>query len=169
MKIKKNIALIVGLSIPVVMIVLVAAAIYLPRLFYHPAYNFLYVTSGDYYAIQQYEVQDGRLMKKNVKRPDAMASAGEAKLYIYDVATDRNTEVSFADAQNLDLDPDRQSPDGFEIVAAGYRDGFFPFFFSSDGDYCARYISGHNVSRKLDLKQGSNSACDNFRFIGWIK
>ncbi len=169
MNIKKNIALIVGVSIPILMIVLVAAVIYLPRLFYHPAYNFLYATSDDFYATQQYDVQDGKLIKKDVRRYGPSTPLEEAKLYIHDVATNQNKEVSFSEAQQLNLDPDRQSPDGFEIVTGDHRGDFFPFSFSSDSDYCSRYISGHNVSRKLDLKRSSNAYCDGVKFIGWIQ
>lgn len=168
MNIKKNIALIVGISIPVLMIVLVAAAIYLPRLFYHPAYNFLY-TSGDYLPTQQFDVKDGKLVKNNIPPTPATTPPEEAKLYIYDVSSDMSTEVSFADAQNLNLDSRIESPDGFEIVSGGHHDGLFPFSFSSDSDYCSQYISGHNVSSKLDLKRTGDSYCGNFRFIGWIQ
>ena len=41
--IKKNITLILGISIPILMILFVAGSIYLPGLFIKPHFNFLYV------------------------------------------------------------------------------------------------------------------------------
>ena len=78
-------------------------------------------------------------------------------------------EISFADAQNLDLDSNVKSPDDFEVVYGSRGDGFFPFFWGGGTDYNARYLKGHNVSKKLNLQLNGGSYYNNFRFIGWIK
>lgn len=172
MSIKKNISLIVGIAIPIVMILFVAGSIYLPGLFSHPQYDFLYETgSGDYYYGRgQYSVQTARLVKNEFppsndpyRQPPA-----DAKLFVYDVRENKSTEVSFEAAQQLMLDSSPKSPDSFEVVS-GSRDGdFFPFMFYNERDYNARYLKGHAASKKLDL-QLSGSYYDNFHFLGWIK
>jgi len=170
MQIKKNISLILGISIPILMIIFVAAAIYLPGVFIHPQYNFLYSSSSDYYGTKQFNVSNGKLVKEEVKRPDGQKNVtGETKLFIYDVAIEKSREVSFEEAQSLELDPYNKSLDGFEVIHGSGGDNFFPFGHSSDGDYCSRYLSGHNVSKKLDLQMSGSSYCGNFHFIGWIK
>lgn len=45
--IKKNITLVIGISIPILMILFVAGSIYFPRLFIKPHFNFLYVSGDD--------------------------------------------------------------------------------------------------------------------------
>jgi hypothetical protein len=47
MNFKKNLSLIFAISIPVLMIIFVAAAIYIPQLFVKPQYNFLYLTGNN--------------------------------------------------------------------------------------------------------------------------
>ena len=171
--IKKNITLVLGISIPILMILFVAGSIYLPGFFIKPHFNFLYVSGDDYYySQQQYLVQNGKLVKSEIKQPENQNYSPprvESKLYIYDVAKNEAKEISFAEAQKLNLDSGVKSPDDFEVVYGSRGDGFFPFFFSSGRDYNTRYLSGHNVSKKLNLQLNGSSYYNNFRFIGWIK
>lgn len=175
--IKKNITLVIGISIPILMILFVAGSIYLPGLFIKPHFNFLYVSGDDssYYYYNngyQYSVQNGTLIKNEAKQPENQnynPPRVEPKLYLYDVAKNESKEISFAEAQNLQLDSSVKSPDEFEVVYGSRDDGFFPFFYGGGTDYNARYIKGHNVSKKLNLQLNGSSYYNNFRFIGWIK
>ena len=171
MRIKDNFSLVLGISIPILMILFVAAFIYLPGLFIHPQYNFLYASGGDYYWNEQFYVQDGKLLKKDIKRSDDhyYNPPVDAKLFIYDVASDTSTEVTFEDAQKNTYAPGYESPDGFEIVQGSRGGGSFLFDISSENDSCARYLSGHNVSNKLDIQKSGGSYCGYFHFVGWIK
>jgi len=174
--IKKNITLILGISIPILMILFVASRIYLPGLFIKPHFNFLYVSGDDSYYYYnngyQYSVQNDKLVKNEIKQLENQnynPPRVESKLYIYDVAKNEAKEISFAEAQNLNLDSSVKSPDDFEVVYGSRGDGFFPFLFWSERDYNSRYLSGHNVSKKLNLQLNGSSYYNNFRFIGWIK
>ena len=82
---KKNIPLILGLSIPILMILFVAGSIYLPGLFVQPKFNFLYAMGDDYYYGRHYSVQNGRLIKNEVEYPEYVGNRTESSLYIYDV------------------------------------------------------------------------------------
>lgn len=174
--IKKNITLVVGITIPILMILFVAGSIYLPGLFIKPHFNFLYVSGDDsYYSYNngyQYTVQDGKLVRNEIQKPtnqNYTPPRTEAKLYLYDVVKNESTEISFAGAQNLNVDSNIKSPDDFEVVYGSNGGGFFPFFYGGGADYNARYIKGHNVSKKLNLQLNGGSYYNNFRFIGWIK
>jgi len=175
--VKKNITLLVGMSIPILMILFVAGSIYLPGLFIQPKFNFLYVSGADsYYSKYQYSVQNGKLVRSEIQRLENQIyqPPREVKLYIYDVAKNESKEISFEEAQNLNLDSSIISPDGFEIVYGSRGEGFFPFFFLSERDYNTLYLKGHNVSKKLNLQLSGSyynyyNYYDNFRFIGWIK
>lgn len=171
MEIKKNLSLILGISIPILMILFVAGSIYLPGIFIQPHFNFLYVNRDDYYYGQQYAVQNGRLVKNEIKQPENgnyNPPRGEPKLFIHDVVKNESKEVSFEEAQKLDLDSNIKSPDGFEVVYGSRGGAIFPFFFYPGTDYNSRYLKGRNVSKKLNI-QLSESYYYNFRFLGWIK
>lgn len=169
---QKNISLIVGICIPLLMIVLVGASIYLPALFAPPAqFDFLYVTGDDYYAGQAHVVEHGRLTKREVKYP-AHYTPGVARLFVHDVAANRSKEISFEEAQGLSLDPNVQSPDGFEVVHGSRGDGLFPLFFVHDVDYNTWYLKGHNTSKKLNVEFPSDRRGYyhlGVRFLGWIQ
>ena len=171
--IKKNITLILGISIPILLILFVAASIYLPNLFVEPPkFNFLYVVGNDYNYIEQYSVQDNKLVKTEIIQPENVIyklPVDDSKLFIYDVVKNESKEVNFDEAQKLNLDSSNVSPDGFEIAYGSTSNGFFPFFFSST-DYEVQYLKGHNISRKLNIPiDGSRPYYYNFRFLGWIK
>ncbi len=162
---KKNINVILGISIPILMILFVAGSIYLPGLFTKPHFNFLYVSNNNYSSQQPYYlVQNGKL----VENQNHGSSTG-ITLYVYNVAKNEAKEISFADTQTLSLDSVTQSPDGFEIVYGSNGDGFFPFFYGSGTGYNTQYIKGHNTSKKLNLQLNGRYHYNNFQFLGWIK
>lgn len=127
MRPSQNISLVVGLAIPVLMIVLVALSIYVPALLSpEPQYDFLYVTGDDYWDSRQYEVQQGRLIKREVKYHDNYTLPA-ARIFIHDVTTNQSREISFEEAQQLSLNSGSKSKDGWEVVRGSGHDGFFPF------------------------------------------
>lgn len=173
--IKKNITFILGMSIPVLMILIVAGSIYLPSLFVKaPAVNFLYSIGDDNYycdGIQQYTVQNNKLLRNIVKQPDTGGVAlvcVDPKIFIQDVVKNESKQISFEEAQKLNLDSNIISSDGFEVVYGNRGDNYFPFFFYSNPDYSTRYLKGHNISKKLNI-QLNESYYYGFHFLGWIK
>ena len=172
---KKNLPLIVALAIPVLMILGLAAAIYLPGLGKSPAYDFVYISgSGVQYPSYQgydYVVKDGHLVKadrpvNNSLLPFYKDQADEQQLYFYDVKAGASRELSFEEASKLHLDPATQSPDGYEVSRGGYSGGFL--FFDGRSDYDHWYLRGHNRNRLLNLKL-IGSYYDNFKFLGWVR
>jgi hypothetical protein len=132
--------------------------------------------SGDdyyYYNQDQYSVQNRKLVRNEIQRPENQIyqPPREVKLYIHDVAKNESKEISFEEAQNLNLDSNTKSPDGFEVVYGSRGEGLFPFFFLSERDYNTLYLKGRNVSKKLNLQLSGSyyNYYDNFRFLGWIK
>lgn len=167
----KDIALYIGLAIPVAMILFVAAAIYLPRLFSSvdpPRYDFLYMV-GYPYGNERYVVVDGRLEVQEVDPPGFTAPGADwpRTLYVHHIATNSSERVSLDDAERLTLDSAPRSPDGFEIVHGRRSEFFFPIVSSTD--YRTRYLQQDGWSRKLDLEIGSESGyASMFIFLGWI-
>ncbi|TSC81734.1 MAG: Uncharacterized protein G01um101420_839 [Parcubacteria group bacterium Gr01-1014_20] len=153
------------------MVIGIALSIYLPALFIKPEYDFLYSIGGDYSYRNEYVVENGQLIKKPITLPNTIKTGQEPELYVHDVSENASTKVSFEEAQNLNLDSNPQSPDGFEITYGSTGDGIFPIFFWSERDYGSRYIKGHGVSKKLNLQLTSSfqSYYNDLRFLGWVK
>jgi hypothetical protein len=174
MKTKEKIPLIVGLSIPLLMILFVGLSVYLPGLFIKPSFNFLYASGGDYVSLKKYSVRDKKITEVEVVYPQHFQGAKkDPKLFLYNISTDMAREVSFDDAKKLNLIDNPKSPDGFEIVGGGYGGDIF----FSRGSYNKKYIKGHNLSKELNLKTGSSSSdyeywggdYRSFDFIGWVE
>jgi len=165
---KKNIPLILGLSIPILMILFVAGSIYLPGLFVQPKFDFLYATGDNYYYDRYYSVKNGRLIKNEVDCPEYYkVNCTEPRLYIHDIAKNESKEISFSEAQKLALDSSPRSPDGFEIDCGRRTQSIFFIFVVSNPDCSTRFIKGRNISKKLNL-QLSGSHYRGFQFLGWI-
>lgn len=160
MDVKKNIPLILGLSIPVLMILFVAGSIYLPGLFAQPEFDFLYATGDDYRYNRYYSVQNGNLIRHEVTYP----ARAEPRLYLHDISKNESKEISFSEAQELTLNPDLKSPDGFEIDCGRRTQDIFFIFAYSRRDCSTRFIMGHNTSRKLNVQLSGTR----FQFLGWV-
>jgi hypothetical protein len=167
--IKQNISLIIGISIPILMIVLVTASIYLPGIFVQPQTNFLYYSKSWKIANSiDYQVKNGKIVETisysdNSKDTNA---AFKPTIFLHDVVENKSKEISYQDAHKLNLDTSNESPDGFEVVYGSSNDGFL--FFGPGRDYSTRYLQNNNFSKKLNLKLDNNSHSA-FTFIGWIK
>ena len=160
---KKNIPLIVALSIPVLMIVLIAAAIYLPALFVKPPKtNFIY-SAGDYCYQLRYSVKGGKIIENQIKEENSYCrNSPPVKLFYYDVQSNTAREITLDEAAGLALDDSLKSPDGFEVAFGNYGSDFF--FFSGSVD-SGQYLEKGAYSRRLNII-GSNYG---FKFIGWVK
>lgn len=188
---KQNLALIIGLAIPVFMIAVIAGVIYFPRFFnpvQPPQYDFIYaVGDGVAYASYgqsypypakgvwpkySYRVISGKLVRQEA--PPAPTEYGnmpigidEPRFYVYHVATHKNTETSFEEVSQLTLDAGPKSPDGFEIARGGGQGGeMFPFGYNRGGDYNKKYIRKEYYAEPLDL----NLPQDYYGefFVAWI-
>ncbi|MEY4440441.1 MAG: hypothetical protein RLY49_67 [Candidatus Parcubacteria bacterium] len=175
---KKHIPLIIGLSLPVLFILIISAVIYLPVLSIKPQHNFLYVMQDKYARYDQvsmykYDVENGKIVTKpNTKKfPEQVLLNEPPKLYLYDINTSTSHEVSFADAQKFSIDPGPSSPDGYTVEYKYGHDGVFELFGSNNGSN-GYYISKGNGSKKLkgiSNFDGYWGYDEEFQIIGWIK
>jgi len=170
----------VGIFIPILMIIFVAGSIYIPNLFTQPKFNFLYATGGECFCSQYnqpYSIQNSKLIKNKIPiltiTPNARDISCDlpqnaAKLFIHDTVKNENEQITFATAQQLNLDPNNKSPDGFEITRGGMQGSIFSLLFYADSRYDkSSALQGHYASKKFNAQ--TLGPCNNFRFIGWIK
>ena len=163
-----------ALALPALLIVFVAGAVYLPRLWAKPAqYDFVYTKEVDGNALYDVSVENGTLVKEenpggiapeDIAKGDAVLT--EPKLYRYHVATGASERVSFDEAAALRYQNGLASKDGYEVkTSSGYGGG--PF---GGGNYePAVYLRGHNASAKITLTGIDARDLYGFRFIGWIE
>jgi len=169
---KIDAALIIGLTIPVVMILLVAGAIYAPLLFSgieDPQYDFLYTVG---YA-QGYRifVVDGMLQLEEPEsecQPPGSVSLEELQFFVHRVAENRSERLSLDQATMLRLDNTALSPDGYEFAYGRKSEFLFPMW--SSRDYRTRYLRKDGHAIKLELENGESfSNAGTVTFLGWIE
>lgn len=174
--IKKNLPLIAGLAIPIIMIVAIALAVYVPRLFApQPAFSFLY-SSGDIYQTSYFfAIENEVLVKKDKPQPYGEiyykpATAANLQLYLYNPAQNKSIPISLQDAQNLKLSAMKQSPDGYEVISGNQSENIFTAIFGGyNRGYNTQYLKGHNTAKKINLNfSGDPYNYYNFQFLGWI-
>jgi hypothetical protein len=175
---KKHIPLLIGISLPVLFILVISAVIYLPVLSIKPQHDFIYVAQNEYAPYDQaskyiYDIKDGKVITKpNTKKfPEQILLNEPPKLYMYDINTDTSHEISLADAQKLSVDPGPSSPDGYMVEYKYGHDGIFELFGSDNGSN-GYYVSKDNGSKKLKGIVNFNGYWgynEGFKIIGWIK
>lgn len=180
-----KISLIVGLSIPVVMVLLIAAAVLLPGRNLTPTTDFLYVVgsyptyitrSGNATLQHELIVQDGAVTDKmqTYTSPDAYPpyvteKESTPRLFLHSTKEDTNKEISLEEAKKLRLSSEQKSPDGFTVSFGKRSYGVFPFFFDGgQEDLQHAYLSNQTASKEITLV--SNAARDiySFQLVGWV-
>jgi hypothetical protein len=157
---KKNISLLIAVTLPILTTLLIAATIYLPRLFIQPKDSFLYISPSDRYKNIQYGIANNKLIQAVAPtRKHTFHSAKQTpKFYIYDSEKDQSEEISFEQAQTLTLNKHQTSPAGFTVTC------------KNSSHYCnTRYLSGHNMKKPLNLQLNTDDRYNSFRFLGWTK
>ena len=182
---KEHLPLVIGLSIPVLLVVVLAAIIYVPRLYLKPQFDFVYAT-GSYpsYVDREgkirvdYTVVNDRLVKMTV--PVEISSDPQDRYYYslrestppifyhYDVSEQKNIPLSEAEVVALHLNPAQEAPDGFKIGYGRDSDDIFESIFGGR-DYSERVLTKGSVSIPLNLvKPGEQYYSSDFDFIGWV-
>jgi hypothetical protein len=168
---KRNISLIIGLSIPVAMVVFIAVAINGPRWFntVEPAqFNFLYST-GPYNSYVIHTVNDGQLEVHRQALPEGASPVpqDETRFFVHDVTLNVSKEIQEDEAIALRLDGSIRSPDGFAIET-GRRGGWFIFGYGRN--HRNHYLVKERYSQELSLESstGARNYYWNFKFLAWV-
>lgn len=193
--IKENLVLTIGLSLPVLLIVLFFAATVIPRsLATPPQYELLFsYTKYQYNAPPAYNtsfvVRDGALVAVLTEnRKDAM-NYNTSHLMIYDGKTesvreitpdlpakptliDGRAEIAVAEAKGMKIDTGSKSPDGYAFDCGGYgRGGIAAEVFVGGYSRNSCSIRKGAAAFKLRLPNDNGyyySYYNGLNFIGWI-
>ncbi|MBA3696547.1 MAG: hypothetical protein H0W85_07270 [Methylotenera sp.] len=186
--VKENLVLVIGLSLPLLLIVLFFVATVIPKsMATPPQYEMLftvmkydYQNAPDY--LLNYAVKDKHLIVKTNKNEDKIKNSNINTLLVYEPKTETVREISvdaskFADAANemvvedtkgYEIDNSSLSPDGYKLEGPNYNGGglmggLFGGGYRNTG---YRVIKG-SIGYKLPEAQ-QNFYYHQLKFIGWI-
>ncbi len=177
-----SISLIVGLSIPVLMVIGIALAIIIPGRSIHPQTDFVYAL-GQYPTATQiengrqiqhsYSIKNGHITDSTLtvspkvdNAPYLYQGQGIPRFFIHHTAADTNEEVSFDDIAKRTLSDDSVSPDGFTMTYGSSSGGMFPFYFEGQNDRASAYLSKNTASKKVTIITKGNDLP--FSFVAWV-
>ncbi len=135
---QSKVPLIIGLSIPVVLILVISFAVYWPQLTADPQYDFVYGTKSIHMEEDTLTVvvtEDGVVeLREGVvhdeQKPLPVYELGaSSRFFIFDIETNTNKEVALEELQqNYHLDPKLTSPDGYYLERDTGHAGIFELF-----------------------------------------
>jgi hypothetical protein len=184
--IKQNLVLVVGLTLPVLLIVLFFVATVLPKYFgTPPKYDLIYSVERYDSQPQKYSLKffiEGDVLKARVSKNKNDYSYNNQQLMRFNAQSDSvqpvdvdvsklgdmvdGTEIVIEPTKNLKLSANRVAPDGFMLDAPNYRGGLMMDMFSGyrDGNY---RIKKGAVAYKIPATD-SNYYYSNMQFVGWV-
>jgi hypothetical protein len=181
---RKNLPLIIGLAIPLLMIAFVAISIYVPSWFANPQYSFIYTVKDNYNMYgDRYFVQNGAIAKETIPYPVSTDSRyptekypeTKSYLYIFDIKSKTAKEISLDEAKKLSLINDLVSPDGYKLEQGTNDSGVFELFGGYDRYTSKWYLRNGAMNKEIMLQFPASVSDryyyynDNFQFLGWIK
>lgn len=171
---KQNIPLVVGITLPLVLVVLVAIAVYLPRTFADPQYDFVYVVNDRTLydrECETYVVDDAGQLTIEAEGADDIAPRrratcvrGVATWYLYDVSAKEERKVTFDALEDMSLSDEPISPDGYWFVRDYSHSGIFELFGSNNRNEW--FLENNSVRIPLDVS--AQQYPYDVSFIGWV-
>jgi hypothetical protein len=187
--IKKNFAILLAFTLPILLIVVVATSTYLPSLLLSTHYNFVYTSCSNgtnytywyncgSYLQERYSIVNGKIVTNYVDlqrdfNDDGIPDTNNyvAHIFLHDTAKNESREITFEEAQTLTLNSLLTSPDGVTFSGRHDRNGgdFFLIFDGYSSSY-GYYLTKGGGRDKLQLinNTGQEYYQDNFQFVGWV-
>jgi hypothetical protein len=174
----KNLPLIVGISLPILLIAIVSLVIFIPSLSIKPQYSFIYIANDGFSDYDQfykntYVIENEQIALKPVptRKDVTFKLKGDSPiLYFYDMKNNTSRKISLEEAQEYLVDAGPSSPDGYTVTYQYNTDGIFDLFGSrgNNGEYI---ISKGRGSKKLTglAFTDQNYYQQNLTLVGWVK
>lgn len=158
--------LILLFAIPIAIALFAAAAIYAPRLFADPKYDFVYTQCNDYRCSDSYSVDSfGRLVKETGDDARSSYEDSISTVYYYDTEKDATRSLSIEEAQQYKLNTSSKSPDGYSVSREQRQSGFL---FWSDNE-TGWYLKDGAKKKKIELVNTDTYYSQNIKFLGWVE
>lgn len=187
--IKENLVLVIGLSLPILLIVLFFLATVVPKSFgTPPQYEMLFTTlkyeyeNSPVYLID-FKVVNNQLVAKIKKNDDKARNYNSKKLMAYNAKTetvreitidlakaaeDNINEVVLAETKHLKVDSSVVSPDGYQSEGSRYSSsGLIGGLFGGGNHNSGYRLKKGAVAYKVQTSQPDYYYSD-FKFVGWV-
>ncbi len=158
----KDLLLLFG--IPVAVIVLAIGIVYLPRLFAHPGYDFIYSSCADYSCNGSFTVDSAGTVSATPSASRYYDQYPARTLYYYDIATDTSRQIDIAEARAYHLVGTTTSPDGYQLERSAHDGGFF--FWGSTARTDAWYLADGAKKRHVTITSENRS--NQIDLVGWV-
>ncbi|MEX0930142.1 MAG: hypothetical protein WDZ79_00525 [Candidatus Paceibacterota bacterium] len=172
--VKDNLALVVALALPVVLIAVIVVLVYVPRLFAPvPQYDFLYGVPKNVWPDRNcsidYEVASGTFIEQRTVSgcEEGQTPTPVRDLYVYRVGEGERETLSYEEARNLNLDTRDMSPDGYILTRYSNNRGIFDLFgVPRDSGW---HLERGGVQHSIELgDRSSRYYYYDVDFYGWI-
>ena len=187
--IKENLVLVIGLSLPILLIVLFFLATVVPKSFgTPPQYGMLFTTLKYEYEnsptyLVDFKVVNHQLMAKVKKNDDKSRNYNSKKLMAYNPKTETVREITIdlakaaeaninevvlAETKDLKIDASMVSPDGYQFEGSRYSSNGLIGGLFGGGNYNSGYrLKKGAVAYKVQTSQPDYYYSD-FKFVGWV-
>lgn len=188
--IKENLVLVIGLSLPILLIVLFFLATVVPKSFgTPPQYELLFTTLKYEYEnspvyVVDFKVVNNQLVAKVKKNDDKSRNYNSKKLMAYNAKTETVREISIDlvkaaetgdgndaildETKDLKIDASVVSPDGYQLEGSNYgNSGLVGGLFGGGNRNSGYRIKKGAVAYKVQTAQPDYYYND-FKFVGWI-
>lgn len=144
-------------SVPIGIIILIVAFLYVPRLFANPTYDFIYCEG--YSCDNRFSVDPNGTLAVS-SETDSYSYYNDYSLHYYDVQRDATRPLHISEATRYQLDATSKSPDGYTLKHHSSGGGLLFL-----GNYQDSWSLSKGIVSKpltLDTRGGDNI------FIGWV-
>jgi hypothetical protein len=156
--------LLLFLSIPVTLIVLVAAVLLIPNTFAKPKYDFIYTTCEQYACDYSYHVTSQDKLERQNLDTNIMYTQQFPQLYYHDTSSNSSRLIDEADAEQLQLDGSNVSPDGYRLEQPNNDSGVL--FWGGSSDFHWYLVNG--LKKKQMNVVTVNGYDRDISFVGWV-
>ena len=163
--VKRDLALLI--SVPLLLAVILAAVVYLPRVFAKPAHDFIYAACASYRCEQQVTVQGEALHISNQQTDlyKKLQNGESVELYYYDVSNQSSRPVTEEEARMYRLDNSSRSPDGYVLTRQSSSSRFL-FWDSGTSNWV---LKNGLLKKTVDLGDREYYYDNSITFVGWVK
>lgn len=149
-------------AIPIGIATFAAIAVYTPRLFANPKYDFIYSVCDSYACNYNYSVDSsGYISQYNTNRE---YDSGTATLRYYNASDDSTKSLTLDEAKRYQLNTSSKSPDGYSVAREDNDNGFLFW-----GDYDSGwYLKNGMKKKKVELSTSTSYYSRDVKFLGWI-
>lgn len=146
-------------SVPIGIVFIILAFIYVPRMLANPSYDFVYCEGGSNCS-RQYTVDGSKRIDStgNTNR----FSFSNISLHYYDIDRGSSRPLTLEEAQEYELDTTSKSPDGYTLES---RQQSGPFGSSWDNNWS---LKKGILSKPVTLSGDNDRYSRSNNFIGWV-